>query len=334
MMIRKSAVLAGVIALLALGGKAGAQSTNITLKPLFIDTEGRFGAATGFGQRPGMFMEFYFEEGLADRVENLGSYDNPSGHPAGTIYVYRYHSNEMGGTALGYNHVGNGAFFHPTILVPSSQVPEVAWRFDNPIETSGVVIESVPYIADRGDAPSIALSQDFSGQVLADYSCSMGVIYLSGNALFPGSGYYQFAQGGVSFGMAGFWGPFTRSPSSREIQFSNISAAGPIQISFGGDGYTTTTVTLSAQTKHGYEYKNLMAATTGKSASQYLQDIGFEPSPPPLWVKKMALEEKLTGKTQWLYPPLDRHADANGDGVYDAADLAAAIAAGSEARSR
>lgn len=273
-------------------------------------------------------MQFYFEEGLfIDLQSILGGCNFDTGHAQGTFYLYRLTANDMGGTALGYNHVGNGAFFRPTIPIPASKIPGLG-PADYPIGTNGIVIESAPYIADRKNIPSVALSQSLSGVVLGDYACSMGVRYLSGNALFPGCAYYQFPIGGVSYGMGGFWGPFSRNASPREVIFDQLSSEGPVEVSFGADGYTTTTVTLTSQTMHGYGYENILAPTTGKSASQYLQEIDYEPSPPPIWVKKMALEEKLIGKTQWLYPPLTRYADVNGDGVYDAADIAKAYEAG------
>ncbi|CAN5418704.1 hypothetical protein BH09SUM1_BH09SUM1_12700 [soil metagenome] len=316
-----------IASLLLSGSEAVAQNDHITLEPLFVDIDGTHGARFGPGEFPGMMFDAYFETGLWGHRDYISGIDTDSGHDPGTIYVYRYQAIEMGGAALGYNHVGNGAFFHPTIPLRASDVPEWGWMSDDLIGTSGVVVESAPFIADEKIIPSLALSQEFSGILLGDYSCTMGVSYLSGSTLFPGTEYYVFPVGGVSFSMAGFWGPFSRNPSTREKKFSNISASGPMAVTFGADGYTTTTVTLNATTQHAYGYNNLLAATTGKNASQYLQEIGYEPSPPPVWVKKMALEEKLTGKTKWLYPPLTRHADANGDGVYDAADLAAAYAA-------
>ncbi|CAN5352905.1 hypothetical protein BH09SUM1_BH09SUM1_19720 [soil metagenome] len=247
---------------------------------------------------------------------------------AGTIYVYKYKAVEMGGAAMGYNHVGNGAFFHPTIPLPASEVPELRWFLKTPISPNVITVESTPYIADRGDVPSIALSQEFTGYVLNDYSGFMSVTYLEGNALFPESDYHTFPKGGVSFSMTAYWGNHTGALGQHEVIFSGTPAEGAMHVILGMDSYTSTTLVLTAEKSFAYDYQNLLAPTTGKSASQYLQELGGEPSPPPLWVKRMALEEKLSGKVQWFYPPLDRYADVNGDGVYDAADLVAAYAAG------
>ncbi|CAN5514036.1 hypothetical protein BH09SUM1_BH09SUM1_20590 [soil metagenome] len=318
--------------LCALCFTAWADSQGITLVPMFVDADGIYGAGFGTPQHSGMAMEFYFEEGLYKRFDNiLGPVNNfQTSKDPGTIYVYRYEAAEMDGPTMGYNHLGNGAFFHPTILLSSAAVREITWRVDGGASTAGVVVECVSYIADRNDIPSIALSQGFSKSVMAGYSGRMGVSYLPGNDLFPGHGSYEYPQGGVQFAMIGFWGPFVRDPSSHETIFSNTSAVGPMEVSFGMDGYTTTTVTLVGVTHHIYDYRNILAAIDSKSASDYLQQIHYEPLPPPAWVKRMALEEKLTGKTKWLYPPLKRHADANGDGVYDAADLAAVYAGGAK----
>ncbi|CAN5454320.1 hypothetical protein BH09SUM1_BH09SUM1_06730 [soil metagenome] len=275
-----------------------------------------------------MSFELYFEDGLFRRSEPyLGGTNRPSGRASGTIYVYKYKAVEMGGAAMGYNHVGNGAFFHPTIPLPASAVPELRWFLKTPISPNVITVESTPYIADRGDVPSIALSQEFTGYVLNDYSGVMSVTYEQGNALFPGNEYYTYPKGGVGFSMNAYWGDRTAPSQPHEVTFSTTPAEGPMQVTLGMDGYTSTTVVLTAEKSFAFDYQNLLTPTTGKSASQYLQELGGEPSPPPLWVKRMALEEKLSGKVQWFYPPLDRYADVNGDGVYDAADLAALYAA-------
>ncbi|CAN5450829.1 hypothetical protein BH09SUM1_BH09SUM1_06290 [soil metagenome] len=301
-------------------------STLIELKPLFVDLDGTYSAGFGTPHGASMTTQIYFDGALYRTFDGrLASMSTESGRPAGTIYVYRYAADEMGGSALGYNHVGNGTFFHPTIPVHSSEVGEISWQLVMPAPHGGLVIASEFCFIDRIDIPSLALSKGMTEGLLPSYSVHMGAQYLAGNVFFPESDYYSFPQGAVSFAAVGFWKESAPSAVYNH-QFRTAQAEGPLKISLSADGYTTSSLVLSAQSDTEYDLVTLLAPTTGKSASQFLQEDGSEPLEPPVWVKKMALEEKLTRKTQWFYPPLNRYADVNGDGVYDAGDLVAGIA--------
>ncbi|CAN5446921.1 hypothetical protein BH09SUM1_BH09SUM1_05850 [soil metagenome] len=99
-----------------------------------------------------------------------------------------------------------------------------------------------------------------------------------------------------------------------------------MRLSSSADGYTTVTLPLIPVVHEEQVYTVLMQPTNeAPTASELLQSINLEVPAPPAWLKVRAISAKLDRKVKWLYPPLDRYADANEDGIIDAADLVAVL---------
>ncbi|CAN5341808.1 hypothetical protein BH09SUM1_BH09SUM1_22960 [soil metagenome] len=271
--------------------------------------------------RPTAFMDFYVEGGLLYHFDGVGTVFEEPNYEPGTFYVYRIGMDLMDGQAMGYNHMGNGAFFHPTVPVPASLTPELNWLRDNGYSDQGFLATSVNRILDRSDRPSIALSRGLSGPIIHQDYFTITANYLSGNVL-SGKDTRIFPTGNVSDIAVAAWGELS-TPDPAIISFGSTVPEGPLRVEFTPDHYTTASLQIEGELRRQKASDLVFLPSTGPSATQYLDEIGYTPSPPAKWILRMAIGEKLSGKTKWLYPPLDRYADVNGDGVLDAADLIA-----------
>ncbi|CAN5226645.1 hypothetical protein BH09SUM1_BH09SUM1_11450 [soil metagenome] len=260
-------------------------------------------------------MEFYVYDSLLYRKEYIAYEVVAESYAPGTFYVYRFGMDLMDGETMGYNHMGNGSFFMPTILVPASQTPDLNWFNDVPIDYDGVSMSVLNYIADSTSRPSVALSNSLSGYIISGHQYRLFIEYLPGNTL-QGSQSYTFPAGGAGQLAGEVWGaPY--DPASDHVYFGASTPIGPMNVSYGFDDYTTITLPYNGQLRRYQGRSVVFTPTSGVSASGFLDSIGYTPSPPPTWIVKMAVEQKLSGKTKWLYWPLDRYADVNGDGVID-----------------
>ncbi|CAN5374360.1 hypothetical protein BH09SUM1_BH09SUM1_02330 [soil metagenome] len=296
----------------------------IALEPMFLDSEGGQFCVTdvGLSRPPSSFLDIYTAEGKVFHSGVIAPIVLDSDDPPGTFYAYRIGVDLMDGPALGYNHMGNGAFFLPTVPIPASQTPELTWLFFDSPGYNGFLDGIAQHIFDRLDRPSIALAQSRTGVVVGRAPYHILAEYGPGNQR-PGSDLVSFNPGVIQDLATVFWGAPTNL-ESHQVQLGFPVPVGPLNVSFAPDGYTTVTLALDGAVNRAVSSSIALTATTGLSASGYLAERGITPLPPPKWILLMALKEKLSGKTKWLYPPLDRYADVNGDGVLDAADLALA----------
>ncbi|CAN5312774.1 hypothetical protein BH09SUM1_BH09SUM1_20940 [soil metagenome] len=298
----------------------GSQSF-ISITPLYVDSESRVLASMEICRRPTAFMEFYNENGLLLRNQAMGHLLIPEDYPDGTFYVYRMGMDLMDGETMGYNQMGNGSFFLPTILIPASQTPELGWIDTGSTDFNDFSAAILHFIIDSNDQPSIALSNGLTGGIFSYYDYKLQISFLEGNSR-AGSQSYTFLHGAARNFAAAVWGDPYQTSAGEVILDANIPV-GPLQITYGPDAYTTATLTYVSG-PHQYDARSVVfESVSGYSATQYLDAIGFTPSPPPSWIVRMAIQQKLSGKTKWLYWPLDRYVDVNGDGVLDAADLIA-----------
>ncbi|CAN5510847.1 hypothetical protein BH09SUM1_BH09SUM1_16680 [soil metagenome] len=297
----------------------GSQSY-LTLSPLFVDSESHLLASDEYISRPGAYTDFYVDDQLYFRYTIIGYYNGDTNYAPGTFYVYRIGSDLMDGETMGYNHIGNGSFFRPTVLVRASQTPELKWiKVVNDGSFNDLAIATLNFIVDARDRPSISLSNSRTGDVFAAYRYNVFVEFGEDNSRM-GTQSYRFPVGGATTLAAIAWGEPFQTAQGQVILDSNIPV-GPLRVTYGVDDYTSATLNYIGEARKYYDSGAVFTSVRGYSATEYLDALGYTPSPPPAWIVRMALERKLRGKTKWLYWPLDRYADVNGDGVLDAADL-------------
>ena len=302
-----------------------AQSNYLFVDVLLTDSEGVGSASEGLYRDPGTRMEAVFEDGSSVAQPSLYLWEggNVENQPGGAPYLLRISADLLmgeGGTALGYGYLGSFPQMMYTAPLPSSKVELVRAQVGQ-LSVPVVTVTGYLYIADDALTPSIVLDRELSSAWIDEFPVALRAEYPIGNALHGrGSDEKIFALGVIQRALLGaVWG--AEETSHQLANFGMAHATGPLHVSFSVDGYTTATATQTTQVGFEYSRRHLLTPTTGPSASELLRSIDEELVPPPAWLRHLAVSELTLGKAKWLYPPLNRHADANGDGIYDAADL-------------
>ncbi|CAN5186946.1 hypothetical protein BH09SUM1_BH09SUM1_30520 [soil metagenome] len=322
-------MLALFILLFAVNSAPAVDDNQVFLSFIFFDSEGNEGAYTSSIFMTGIHLELEFDNGAKrvgdDAIDSDILFDTM--YPERTPLIFHLSMPFLDGPVMGYNFVGFGSPGQYMVPLPASQVPDLRHQvYDPPDPWYGV--SSYFLVADNLIHPSLVLREDFSAQWFDQRPIHASVQYLSGSSFFPRTQYADFASGDV-YGdfITLIWGAF---PQPINYPFQLYMGAEiptpPAIFSAGADGYTTTTLQITPRSNAQDSYKSLLTPQPGyPNASALIQSISLEVPEPPAWIKERAISEKMQGKVKWLYPPLDRYADVNGDHVIDAADLVALL---------
>ncbi|CAN5286619.1 hypothetical protein BH09SUM1_BH09SUM1_15800 [soil metagenome] len=314
-----------VFGLLPLKAVSGVADNEVFLDFIFVDSEGREGAFEDSLHIPGGRLEIEFSDGQKQIQQDdmPGVYRFMTSYPEGTPFIFHLSMPGFDGPAMGYSFVGFASPADYSVPVPASSIQGFRHeRVSHAAMWYGV--SSYLLVGEKEGRPSIALYQGASRQWFDERPIHASVKYLQGSNFYPRTDVVHFMPGDVTFSLVTFlWGSFPAEQIESHMALLDTTVPTSTAIfSIVSDGYTTNSLTIFPVTDSEDIFISVLTPQDGvPNASQLLQSINLEVPSAPAWVKRRAISEKLSGKSRWLFPPLDRYADVNGDKVIDAADL-------------